>query len=100
MRGLEDLDVHGRRVLVRVDFNVPLSVGEGGEVEIADDTRIRAALPTIEELRARGARLVLVSHLDRPQGRRVPGLSLAPVAARLRELLGDAPVTLAPDVVG
>jgi phosphoglycerate kinase len=100
VRGIDDLDVRGRRVLVRVDFNVPLAVGGDGAIEIADDTRIRAALPTIEELRARGARLVLVSHLDRPQGRRVPGLSLAPVAARLRELLGGAQVTLAPDVVG
>ncbi len=100
MRGLDDLDVHGRRVLVRVDFNVPLSVGGDGEVEIADDTRIRAALPTIEELRARGARLVLVSHLDRPEGRRVPGLSLAPIAERLGELLGGAGVTFVPDPVG
>jgi phosphoglycerate kinase len=100
MRGIDDLDVRGRRVLVRVDFNVPLAVGVDGEIEIADDTRIRAALPTIEELRGRGARLVLVSHLDRPQGRRVPGLSMAPVAARLRELLPGATVTLAPDVVG
>jgi phosphoglycerate kinase len=100
VRGIDDLDVRGRRVLVRVDFNVPLSVGADGAIEIADDTRIRAALPTIEELRARGARLVLVSHLDRPQGRRVPGLSLAPVAACLCEQLTDAQVTLAPDVVG
>ncbi len=100
MRGIDDLDVRGRRVLVRVDFNVPLAVGDGGAIEVADDTRIRAALPTIEELRARGAKLVLVSHLDRPHGRRVPGLSLAPVAARLRELLPSAQVTLAPDVVG
>ncbi|HEY3828536.1 MAG TPA: phosphoglycerate kinase [Solirubrobacteraceae bacterium] len=100
MRGIDDLEVQGRRVLVRVDFNVPLTVGAEGTIEIADDTRIRAALPTIEELRARGARLLLVSHLDRPQGRRVPGLSLAPVAARLRELLPGVQVTLAPDVVG
>jgi phosphoglycerate kinase len=100
VRGLDDLEVRGKRVLVRVDFNVPLAVGAEGAIEIADDTRIRAALPTIEELRARGARLVLVSHLDRPEGRRVPGLSLAPVAARLRELLANATVTLAPDVVG
>ena len=100
MRGIDDLDVRGRRVLVRVDFNVPLSVGADGAIEVADDTRIRAALPTLQELRARGAKLVLVSHLDRPQGRRVPGLSLAPVAARLRELLPGARVTLAPDVVG
>jgi phosphoglycerate kinase len=100
MRGIDDLDVRGRRVLVRVDFNVPLAVGADGMIEIDDDTRIRAALGTIEELRARGARLVLVSHLDRPHGRRVPGLSLAPVAARLRELLPGVQLTLAPEVVG
>jgi phosphoglycerate kinase len=100
VRGIDDLDVRGRRVLVRVDFNVPLSIGADGAIEVADDTRIRASLPTLQELRARGARLVLVSHLDRPQGRRVPGLSLAPVVARLRELLPGVRVTLAPDIVG
>jgi phosphoglycerate kinase len=100
MRGLDDLEVRGRRALVRVDFNVPLAVGADGEIEVADDTRIRAALPTIEELRARGARLVLVSHLDRPQGKRVAGLSLKPVVARLAELLPGAKIALAPDVVG
>ncbi len=99
MRGLDDLDVAGRRVLVRVDFNVPLAEGPAGGVTVADDTRIRAALPTIEELRGRGARLILVSHLGRPGGRPDPALSMAPVAARLTELLG-APVTLAPAVVG
>jgi phosphoglycerate kinase len=100
VRSLDDLEVRGRRVLVRVDFNVPLRPGADGKPEVADDTRIRAALPTIEALRARGARLVLASHLGRPHGKRGEGLSLAPVAARLERLLGDAPVKLAPTVVG
>jgi phosphoglycerate kinase len=99
VRSIADLDVRGRRVLVRVDFNVPLEEGPGGAPVVADDTRIAAALATIEELRQRGARLVLVSHLGRPQGKRDPRLSMAPVAARLRELSG-ADVTLAPAVVG
>jgi len=94
VKTLRDLgDLGGKRVLVRVDFNVPLQDGV-----VADDTRIRAALPTLEELRRRGGRLVLVSHLGRPKDRE-PGLSLAPVAQRLGELL-DAPVKLAPAVVG
>jgi phosphoglycerate kinase len=83
MRTLDDLDVAGKRVVVRVDFNVPLKHGE-----ITDDTRIRAALPTLRELRDRGAaQLVLLAHLGRPKGRD-PQLSLAPVARRLGELLG------------
>ncbi len=98
MRSIDDLDVHGRRVLVRVDFNVPLDRRDG-VVSVADDTRIRAALDTIEELRGRGARLVLVSHLGRPEGRREEDLSMAPVAARLAELT-DATIVLAPAVVG
>jgi len=99
MRTLDDLDVDGARALVRVDFNVPLRKGAGGHPEVADDTRIRAALETIEELRARRARIVLVSHLGRPEGRREEDLSMAPVVARLRGLI-DAPVALAPAVVG
>jgi phosphoglycerate kinase len=100
VRSIDDLDVTGRRVLVRVDFNVPLERPEGARAAtVADDARIRAALPTLEELRSRGARLVLASHLGRPQGRPDPELSLAPVAERLRELTGW-PVTLAPGVVG
>jgi phosphoglycerate kinase len=93
VRTLDDLDVDGKRVLVRVDFNVPL---DGGE--ITDDTRIRAALPTIEALRERRARVILVSHLGRPKDRE-RALSLRPVADRLAQLTG-ADVTLAPAVVG
>ena len=94
MKTLPDLgDLNGKRVLVRVDFNVPLHDGA-----VTDDMRIRAALPTIDELRRRGARVILVSHLGRPKDRE-PSLSLAPVAERLGELIGQ-PVKLAPAVVG
>ncbi len=99
MRSIDELDVHGKRVLLRVDFNVPLGEDEQGRRVVADDTRIRAALPTIAELRERGARLVLVSHLGRPDGHPDEALSMAPVAERLHELTG-APVKLAPAVVG
>ncbi len=95
MRTLEDLgDLSGRRVLVRVDFNVPLDA-DGG---IADDTRMRETLPTLRRLRERGARLVLVSHLGRPRDRE-PELSLRPVAEHLSTLL-ESPVKMAPAVVG
>ena len=93
MRTLDDLAVRDRRVLVRVDFNVPLQDGE-----ITDDSRIRAALPTIEALRERRARVILAAHLGRPKDRE-PELSLRPAADRLAELTG-ADVTLAPAVVG
>jgi phosphoglycerate kinase len=91
---VRNADVAGKRVLVRVDFNVPLDDGRVG-----DDTRIRAALPTIELLRERGAALVLVSHLGRPKGKVDPALSMQPVSERLGELLG-APVKQAPAVIG
>jgi phosphoglycerate kinase len=99
LQTLDDLDVDGRRVLLRVDLNVPLVQGApDSPARVADDTRIRATLPTIEELRGRGARLVLVSHLGRPVDRD-PALSMRPVADRLAELIG-APVQLAPAVIG
>jgi phosphoglycerate kinase len=99
VRGLDDLAVRGRRVLVRVDFNVPMEQDTGGGMRVSDDTRIVAALKTIEELRGRGGRLILVSHLGRPDGHIEEGLSMAPVAQRLGELTG-ADVALAPAVVG
>jgi phosphoglycerate kinase len=92
VRTLDDLDVDGKRVLLRVDFNVPLEDGR-----ITDDARIRAALPTIEALRERGARLLLAAHLGRPKDRE-PELSLKPTAERLGELLGGADVKLAEDL--
>jgi phosphoglycerate kinase len=94
---LEDLDLaalRGRRVLVRVDFNVPMKDGK-----VTDDTRIVEALPTIRALAGAGARLLLASHCGRPQGARHPKYSLQPAAARLAELLG-APVGFADDCVG
>jgi len=83
VRTLDDLDVEGKRVLVRVDFNVPLD-----HDRITDDARIRAALPTLRELREKGARLLLAAHLGRPKDRE-PEFSLRPVAERLSELLGE-----------
>ncbi|HEX5165597.1 MAG TPA: phosphoglycerate kinase [Thermomicrobiales bacterium] len=93
-RTLDQLDLKGKRVLTRVDFNVPLEDGR-----ITDDTRMTAAIPTIRALLEAGAAVLLVSHLGRPKGKPDPKYSLAPVAAHLRELLGMQ-VTLAEDVVG
>lgn len=94
MKTIDDLKVPGRRVLVRLDLNVPLDRGR-----ITDDGKIRACLPTLSALLHRGAALVLCSHLGRPGGTPDPACTLAPVCARLSQLLG-CPVTLAPDTVG
>lgn len=91
---IRDIDVAGKRVLVRVDFNVPLKNGE-----ITDETRIQAALPTIQYLLGQNAKVVLCSHLGRPKGEFKPEFSLAPVARRLQGLLPNK-VTFATDVVG
>jgi phosphoglycerate kinase len=91
---VRDVDWPGTTALVRVDFNVPMRDGR-----VADDTRIRAVLPTLGELRGRGARVVLLSHLGRPDGKPQPKLSLAPIAERLAELR-KAPCGFASDCVG
>lgn len=95
MRSVADLDVRGRLVFLRVDFNVPLT--ESGAIR--DDTRIRKSLPTITSLLDRGARLVIASHLGRPKGKKDPKLSLAPAAARLGELVPNR-IIMSPDVIG
>ena len=93
-KNVRDVDLRGKRVLMRVDFNVPIEDGR-----ITDDTRIQAALPTIKYVIGSGASLVLMSHLGRPKGQKKPEFSLAPVAAYLNELV-DAAVKMAPDTVG
>src|SRR6266702_3077913 len=92
---IRDIQVAGKRVLVRVDFNVPLDA----ELHITDDTRIKAALPTIQYLLDQGAAVILMSHLGRPKGQVVDSMRLTPVAKRLSELLGR-PVQMAADCVG
>ena len=91
---VEDLDVSGKRVIVRVDFNVPLKDGK-----VESDKRLKESLPTIKYLRDKGAKVILMSHLGRPDGKRVPDMSLRPVADVLSSLLG-APVAFAEDCVG
>ena len=87
-------DLAGKRVLVRVDFNVPMQDGR-----LSDDTRLRAALPTIRALSVRGAKVILLSHFDRPKGKHVPSMSLKPLAAPLSDLL-EQPVAFAADCIG
>lgn len=94
-RTLDDArDLGGKTALVRVDFNVPMEDGR-----VTDDTRLRAAVPTIQRLRDAGAKVALLAHFDRPKGQRVPSMSLEPVVDELCEVLG-APVQFAPDCVG
>lgn len=95
-KSIRDLDLKGKRVFMRVDFNVPLD--ETGK-KISSDTRIRAALPTIQLALEKGAAVILASHLGRPKAKPNPTMSLAPVSARLSELLGK-PVQQAPDCIG
>ena len=91
---IRDIDLKGKRALVRVDFNVPLENGK-----VTDDTRIRETLPTLRLAIEKGARLVLASHLGRPKGKRDPKYSLKPAAVRLGELLGQ-PVDFAERQIG
>ena len=91
---IDQVDLSGKRVLVRVDFNVPLDEGK-----VTDDTRIRESLPTIKKIMASGGKAILMSHLGRPKGKKNPDMSLAPAAVRLAELLGK-PVTMAMDCIG
>ena len=95
-RTVEDIEVKGRRVLLRVDFNVPLNIETG---DISDDSRIRASLPTIKYLVDQRAKVILCSHLGRPKGKVVENLRMAPIAQRLSQLIG-LPVGTAPDCIG
>ncbi len=95
VKSIDQLELQGQRVLLRVDFNVPLD----SEQHISDDTRIRASLPTIQAIRQRGGIPIIMSHLGRPKGQRNPAMSLKPVADHLADLLSSA-VTFVPDCIG
>jgi phosphoglycerate kinase len=94
VRTLDQLDLSGKRVFVRVDFNVPMKDGQ-----ITDDTRIKAALPTLKRILDKGSKLIIASHLGRPKGSPDPAFSLRPIAKHLASLL-NKPVTVVPQVVG
>ena len=85
---VNDLDLQGKRVFTRVDYNVPMAE-QAGAMVINDDTRIRATLPTLKAMIDKGARIILNAHLGRPKGERVPSMSLRPVADKLAELIGQ-----------
>src|SRR6266480_6963432 len=95
---VRDVDVRGKRVLTRVDFNVPIKEN-GDEIAITDDTRIREALPTINYLREHKAKTILMSHFGRPKGKPVPKYSLRPVADHLHTLINQ-PVLFSHDTIG
>src|ERR671913_1603823 len=94
-RTIESVDLRNRNVIIRVDFNVPLD----DSLQITDDTRIRSTLPTINRAVDEGAKVILCSHLGRPNGKFDPKFSLAPIAKRLQRLLGKE-VIFAPDCIG
>src|SRR4051812_38550679 len=94
---IDDIDVKGKRVLLRVDFNVPLTKAE--PYSITDDTRIRAAIPTIIALQKKGARIIIASHLGRPKGKPALEFSLAPVRQRLEKILATK-IKFASDCIG
>jgi phosphoglycerate kinase len=98
-QSIRDLNLNGKRVFIRVDFNVPLQKNEKGDMEITSDKRIKASLPTIKYALEHGAGVILASHLGRPKGKPNADMSLKPAAKRLEELLGR-PVAMAPDCVG
>src|SRR5579871_2747459 len=92
---VRDVDVHGKRVLVRVDLNAP----QDAEGRVTDDTRLRAVRPTLQYLRSHGACSILMSHLGRPKGKVDERFRLAPIAERLSEIMGQ-PIPVAPDCIG
>ena len=95
---IKDVDLSGKRVFVRVDYNVPIAE-TNGEMEINDDTRIKATIPTLDQLVSQGAKIILAAHLGRPKGKKEPSMSLRPVAQRLSDLLG-MPIAFVDDCIG